>query len=568
MNEEQSINQTEEIAKTKQLISELINTGSAVQVESPHIFKGRKKIYTNYINQSQVNKNLHGYQIINEENIVKAINLALPKHYENAREIHQLLSYYKGEQSIVGRTKDVRPDINNQVVINYANTFTRNIVGYTFSKPMQYVVRKNEGEDEEIKKDIRMLNDFSELNDKSSSDQEKAVNASIYGISHRGIFTKNGYSEDESPYYYINLDSECTFVAYSSQLNREPVFAVTYTRSYGDSEDDYVLFTVYTTDEIYVYKVPFASGTNDNSNVGVTITKDNLIKGYPQKNPLGLIPIIECENNQFRMGHWETATTLMDAINKIASDSVNDVEQFVNAILVAVNAEFSEEQMENVKKNKYAEIRSPQGLPADLKYIQCQLDGSSTEQLRQYLEDCLRAVVGIPDRKTRSGGGGDTGDAVKLRDGWGDMEEVAKLTETFNKKSEKQELKVIFKILKVLKKIKKASMINVDVKYPRNKTDNLNSKVTALSTMLGTRVLAPEDALDIVDITSDNAEVIERGEKYWKKKKEEEIEDQRKQLELKGVNDDTQKGGEENARTNTESRTEQSNSGSNKPNNE
>lgn len=60
-------------------------------------------------------------------------------------------------------------------------------------------------------------------------------------------------------------------------------------------------------------------------------------------------------------------------------------------------------------------------------------------------------------------------------------------------------------------------MINVDIKYPRNKTDNLNSKVTAMATMLNTQVMAPSDVLDIVDITSDNTEVIERGEEYWKK---------------------------------------------------
>ena len=269
-----------------------------------------------------------------------------------------------------------------------------------------------------------------------------------------------------------------------------------------------------------------------NGYIGVTVTDGNLVANYPKPNPLGVLPIVECENNQFRMGHWETAITLMDAINKVGSDSVNDVEQFVNSILVAINAEFTEKEMNNVKSNKFAQIRSPQGLNCDLKYIQAQLDGTSVEQLRQYLEDSLRAVVGIPDRKTRGGGGGDTGDAVKLRDGWADMEVVARTTETFNKKSEKKELRVILKILRDLKKISKTSMINVDIKYPRNKTDNLNSKVTAMATMLNTQVMAPSDVLDIVDITSDNTEVIERGEEYWKKKKEENFEEQQRQLQL------------------------------------
>ena len=548
----EEINQEIEGEKFNQVASEVIK-GAAPAVLPIPILKGRRKIYTNYINSSQVNDNMVGYKVINSKNIIDALNLALKVHYENARNIRYLLDYHNGAQNILYREKDVRPDVDNKVVVNYANTFTRDIIGYTYGKPMQYVARRSD-EDGTIKEEVRLLNDYAEMNDKSASDQEKATNASIYGISHRAVFPRKNASDDEAPYYYINLDSENTFVAYSSQLDREPVFACTYTKSYGLNESNYVLFTVYTADNVFVYKVPFA-GVDYDSYISSTVTEDHLVKGFPKKNPLGMIPIIECENNQFRMGHWETAITLMDAINKVTSDSVNDVEQFVNAILVAINAEFSKEQMDNVREYKYAEVKSGQGLNADLKYIQAQLDGSSVEQLRQYLEDCLRAVVGIPDRKTRGGGGGDTGDAVKLRDGWADMEVVARTTETFNKKSEKKELKIILKILKDLKKIKKTSMINVDIKYPRNKTDNLNSKVTAYAALLNTQTVAPNDALDIVDITSDNAEVVARGEEYWKKKKQENFEEQQKQLQLqaqlKGANDATQEGGNKDGKPNS-----------------
>lgn len=556
MTEETTLDQNVEGEKFMRLASEVVE-GAAPIIEPVFVFKGRRKIYTNYINKSQIGENMYGFNVLNRNNIVDAVNEALKVHYENARDIRTLLNYYKGEQAIFDRVKEIRPDVDNKVVINYANTFTRDIIGYTFGKPMQYVARRSDSEDGEspIKDEVRLLNDYAEMNDKSTSDQEKATNASIYGVSHRAIFPRKSDSEDEAPYYYLNLDSECTFVAYSSQLSRDPVFACTYTKSYGLNEDNYCLYTVYTTDEIYMFKVPFSSNISDSTYVGSIITESNLIEGFPKVNPLGMIPIIECENNQFRMGHWETAISLMDAINKTASDSVNDVEQFVNAILVAINAEFTKEQMENVKQNKYAEIKSFQGLNADLKYIQAQLDGASVEQLRQYLEDCLRTVVGVPDRKTRGGGGGDTGDAVKLRDGWADMEVVARTTETFNKKSEKKELKVILKILKDLKKISKTSMINVDIKYPRNKTDNLNSKVTAMATMLGTEVMAPEDVLDIVDITSDNAEVIARGEEYWKKKKEENFEEQQRQLQLQakmtGAEDATQEGGNKDGKPNS-----------------
>nr|DAS58797.1 MAG TPA: Portal [Caudoviricetes sp.] len=557
--EETVVDQEKEREKFEEVASSVIQGMVPATPEIP-ILTGRKKIYTNYINKAQTGDDMEGFKILDRTNIVNALNLALRTHYKNAYEIRFLRDYHNGKQNIFNRVKDVRPDVDNRVVINYANTFTRDIIGYTFGKAMQYIARRTDNEESNginpIKEEVRLLNDYAELNDKPSSDQIKATNCSIYGIAHRGVFANRVDDEDEAPYYYLDLDSECTFVAYSSQLRRDPVFAVTYTKSWGENEDNYVLMTVYTMSEIYMFKIPFSSTTDYDGYIGVTVTDSNLVTGYPKPNPLGILPIVECENNQFRMGHWETAITLMDAINKVGSDSVNDVEQFVNSILVAINAEFSKEQMDNVKANKYAEIRSPQGLNCDLKYIQAQLDGTSVEQLRQYLEDSLRAVVGIPDRKTRGGGGGDTGDAVKLRDGWADMEVVARTTETFNKKSEKKELRVILKILRDLKKISKTSMINVDIKYPRNKTDNLNSKVTAMSTMLGTQTMAPVDVLDIVDITSDNTEVIERGEEYWKKKKQENFEEQQRQLQLtkqmsEGDDNATREGGNKDGKPNS-----------------
>lgn len=524
-----------------------VEMSSVPFTENQSVLTGRKKIVTSYISKSQMKDGMYGSIVLTPDNMHLAVNKAMKVHSVNATEIDYLMRYYKGEQEILKRTKEVRDDVNNKIVLNYASTFTRDIIGYTFGKPMQYITRKG---DDSIKEEIKTISDYAELANKSTSDQIKATNASICGISHRAIFKNKNEDEDESPFVYADLDSRCTFVALSNQLTEEPVFAVTYIDTQDKSLNYRRIFTVYTVDEIYLYDTP-TNGPTMNGGIGFgnTISKSNLVKGYPIPNPLKEIPIVECVNNHFRMGHWENAITVFNAINKIASDSVNDVEQFVNSILVAINAEFTEESMQHVRANKYAEIKAPQGLNADLKYISEQLDGGSVEQLRQYLEDALRAIVGIPDRKTRGGGGGDTGDAVKLRDGWADMEVVARTTEMFNKESEKRELKIILKILKSLKKISKTSMINVDIKYPRNKTDNLSTKAQAMATLLNMKIMAPNDVLEIGDVTTDIEEVVKRGEEYWQEKKQQEIEDQRAQLQMQkefsedaGATGGTQKG--------------------------
>ena len=57
----------------------------------------------------------------------------------NARNV--LLDYH-GQQDILTRVKEVRPDINNTIVFNNAMAITRDIVGYTFGKPVRTSYRR------------------------------------------------------------------------------------------------------------------------------------------------------------------------------------------------------------------------------------------------------------------------------------------------------------------------------------------------------------------------------------------------------------------------------------------
>lgn len=157
------------------------------------------------------------------------------------------------------------------------------------------------------------------------------------------------------------------------------------------------------------------------------------------------------------------------------------------------------------------------------------------ENLREYLEEAYKTIIGIPDRKTRGGGGGDTGDAVKLRDGWADIEIVARVKESYFKIAKKKQIAVAIKVLQLLGLARiDFKTIDLDVKFTRNKNDNLQTKAQAYSTLHGTKTLDPADSLEMCDITTDVVEVIDRGKKYWEKVAEENIELQKRtQEELK-----------------------------------
>ena len=58
------------------------------------------------------------------------------------------------------------------------------------------------------------------------------------------------------------------------------------------------------------------------------------------------------------------------------------------------------------------------------------------------------------------------------------------------------------------------SPLDVDVKFSRNKNNNLLVKTQGYSTLLATKTLTPVDALQIIDLVTDPHEYSSRGEVF------------------------------------------------------
>ena len=186
--------------------------------------------------------------------------------------------------------------------------------------------------------------------------------------------------------------------------------------------------------------------------------------------------------------------------------------------------------------------------------------------LREYLEEAYKTIIGIPDRKTRGGGGGDTGDAVKLRDGWADIEIVARIKESYFRIAKKKQIAVAIKILQLLGLAKiDFKTIDLDVKFTRNKYDNLQTKAQSFSTLHGTKTLDPADALEMCDMTTDVVEVIDRGKKYWDNVAEQNLQLQKRTQEvLQSENTNTNNSNSNKAKENSGYKSTTYNNNSNK----
>lgn len=450
--------------------------------------RGRTKLMSD-----RVSNDLRDKQILAD-----VLNTAMGGHRKNKKEIDYLINYNNGQQEVLNKKKAVRKEINNKVVINHAQMVTRNIVGYFLGTPIQYI---QDGKDNR-KELVDELNRCVQYEDKSNVDRELGEYQSITGTAYRIIY-RDGEFADEVPFEDRSLDPRTTFVVYENSISEKPLLAVTYYDKVSDKN-------VNNGSKYYVY--------TDFGRYIVDTTSEKDIKaediGDLESYDVGGVPIIEYPNNMWRIGDWELVIGLMDAINSLQSGRLDDIDQTVQSLLVFINAEIDSKKYDEMREQGIVSLVNTTGAKSEIKNITNSLDHSGMHLFSEQLEDLLYALLGIPNRNNRAGGGGDTGTAVELRDGWADLEIIARNKEAVFKKSEKRTLKIILHIFN-LDRDEDLKLMDIDIKFSRNKTNNLLVKTQAYQTLIGTRTLSPEDSLTIVDLVSDEGEYIARGKAFW-----------------------------------------------------
>lgn len=443
------------------------------------------------------------------DEILMDLNLTIPCHKSNATKIEYLQDYWQGDQPIYDRTKEVREDIDNKVAVNLAWAATRQITGYTFGKPIEFIHREDEDS-----QDIKVLNNCFRVEDKDLVDNEIFTDCSVCGIGYKLVqpykdFQAGDYEMGKSPFNISKLEPTSTFCVWSTSIPKKIIYSVTFytTEEYDENKEvqTYTTYNVYHGKNEYQFK-----------KIGV-MPSDLEMKDMVGDMVTTLLgnPIIEYRNNSNMSGDWEIAMSILDAINVVTSDSVNDIVQFVQSLLVFINAEIDAEKADELKESKMLSLISQEGLPADVKYIADQLDSSNIQYVMEMLEGYFNNIVGIPDRKTRGGGGGDTGEAVKLRDGWGDLEILARNKEPYVRKGEREALMFAIKTLNAYNLVGMLPVYDVEIKFTRNKSDNLLIKTQSYSNLINTRTMTPEDSMVVCDFVNDAKDVASKGKTYW-----------------------------------------------------
>lgn len=454
---------------------------------------------------SEICSNSYGRQVIysnaeyiNGENIVKEIGKAYSIHLRNRTEIDYLERYYRGDQPILYRIKKVRPEINNKVVENHALEIVEHKAAENFGEPVQYVLKGTDETTKEAKSvELNNLNDYNEMEAKDEIDIQMARDRSICGTSYKFHYSRKNPSEDESPYGIEREDPKETFIVYSSGVGHKPLFSVQIRR---DSNNQQYFFC-------YTEKMWYKVQNGKVVNLG--------------RNGIKHIPVVEYPNNFYRLSDIEIVITVLDAINKMQSDRMNGIEQFIQSFIKFINCEIDDEEFRKMRQSGALKIKTNGSNNADAQIMSDKLDQQQSQVAKDDLYESMLIVEGMPDRQENSGG--DTGQAVVMRNGFYFSEKRAEISEPSYKKSERESIKIVLNILRI-KGMTSLTLKDIEIKITRSKMDNMSVKAQVFQILVQSGI-DPKVAIKVCNLFSDPEEVYIQSKPYLDAKYTTEVKD-------------------------------------------
>ena len=446
----------------------------AKRINARMIGEGRKKIYTDA-------------KEITSKNVIDVLRQAILDHGIIANDCKTLMNFVSGQQPLQ-RVKTYRADIDIVDIDNVADEITNFKTSFNWGNPITLVQHgdNDEGTATESKA-ITELNACFDAEKIRHKTQELANFVEVCGIGYTYIDVNTDYEEGDSYFKYMVLDPRNAFVVRSSYYpDQRIVMNVTFRQDILGNK----YYTIFTKDRRYEVK----NGTTTKNAKGDWVFGE----GNDELNPLGKLPFTEWVRNVDRTGCFERQIPELNALNILASDFANDVDQNTQCIWHANDIEFPKEVYTDDEGNEQERVihpssndwiettTTPDGKTPFVNPLHVQYDYSG--MLANYLSK--RALIlqkcNVPSRNDNSGGS--TGIAMSDATGWTQAEVEATQQDQLKNDSKLDEVKIALSAMKLCKgfdtKSPLAKLKYSDVKpnIKRQKTYEMTTKINAFAT--------------------------------------------------------------------------------------
>ena len=469
---------------------------------------GRTTCYANYTEEQL----LFGTKKEIEAKVLDILKNSIDIHNKNKADSIYLMNYLYGDQDIKDKVKLTRTDINHTGVENWAYAFKDWKQAFLLGKPIQYAPLNNVSNEE-----ITALNNYVNYENKDQLDQDLYEDVFATGRGFRYVAGSPITDDDETPFNIRNLDVYNTEVVYSSSINHEQLlsFVVTSkiyipqgidpkTGKTNQKPKNYNEYTVYTRNTRYIIDDKLGK-------LRIIDTKPIIVNTHL---------INEVYLNKMRMSWLEIGKDIFDDINTVENLDLDDIESFVNAIMVFTNAEVDKKSMDAIKEYGAVSIKSTDQKKASVELLQSRLKSLDTQIYYLRKLQALHSILSVP-QATNSGevSNAETGKATLTGQGFTSSSVRVENEEKSFKRFDRNVLKVILKICRMSKNsnIKNLKVSDIDIKFSRDLSDNLLVKTQALNNLM-TANIPPEIANAVIGLFSDPVAVTRLQEEYMKEK--------------------------------------------------
>ena len=307
--------------------------------------------------------------------------------------LQNLEGYYKGKQAILSRQMMDTTKPNNKVPNPYANYISDMYTGYFAGKPVTY-----SGEEDKVIEELSLIFNY---NDEADENSEIAKDTSIYGRSYEML-----YIDSNSSTRFKKVNPKEVICVYDDTVEGEMLYAIRfYSGTDITGDNPYSIAEVYNTKNTITYK-----GNDDFT---------NFILQEDHAHYFELVPFIEYKNNDDMIGDYELIIPLIDAYDKLGSDSLNDFEYFTDSYLgltgmdfpTDVEGKFDTTVIQSMKENRLLLI--PEGGSAG--FITKQVNDAQIENLKIRIDNDIHTFSKCPALTDKDFAGTSSGVAMKYK---------------------------------------------------------------------------------------------------------------------------------------------------------
>lgn len=387
----------------------------------------------------------------------------------------KLQDYYEGKHDILQYTKKDRTAPNNRIVNNMAKYVTDTATGYFLGQPVVYSSQNTAF--------LEAVQDIFEYGDEQDENAELAK-----GMSIGGNYMEMLYMDENAQIRFAPVSpSNCIMIYETGAL--EPMAAVRIVDS-RDKDDNLIRkVEFWTAQECWYFK---------SINGGALMLLD--VKEHYWQD----VPFIEYINNTERIGDFEGIISIIDAYNRVQSNTANFFQYNDEAILKIL-------KMGAVTTGDIAEMKEKGAIiledGGDIQWLIKEVSDTGLENYKKRLREDMHLFSSVPNLNDENFGGNLSGVAVSYKL-WG-LEQICAIKERKFKRGLQRRLELITNILNI--QGAHFDYRDIDIQFRRNKPQNL-LEIAQIITMLAND-LSRETRLQMLPVVDDVQGELEKLEK-------------------------------------------------------